>query len=172
MKKILITSMVLVVALVANADVLYWMVSDQYAQSADSSSSAEFAYLKVSDQDSNTSGNIQTLATKSASEVYNAYDYGDAFSYTIPSTYEGTSPTYYFFVELANGSLKTDPMSLAALKNAGYIYTGGTQLPSTLASTGFGQATGTAYNVPEPTSGLLFLVGGVLLGLRRRRQQV
>ena len=172
MKKILITSLVLVVALVANADVLYWMVSDQYAQSADSSSSADFAYLMVSDQNSNISGNITKLDTKSAAAVYDAYDYGDAFSYTIPSAYEGTSPTYYFFVELANSHLRTDPMSLAALKNAGYIYTGGTQLPSTLASTGFGQTSGTAYNVPEPTSGLLFLVGGMLLGLKRRRQQV
>ena len=41
---------------------------------------------------------------------------------------------------------------------------------SVLPATAFGQ--GATYAVPEPTSGLLFLVGGMLLGLKRRRQKV
>jgi len=41
---------------------------------------------------------------------------------------------------------------------------------STMPATGFGQQTGATYNVPEPTSGLLFVIGGMLLGLKRKRQ--
>ena len=165
MKKFLIASLIFAVALAAKADVLYWMVSDEYASKADSSSSDVYACLKVSSSNSTTGGT--TLQSKTAAQVYDAYDYRDSFAYTVDSTYTGTSPEYYFYIELANG-YTTDAMSYTALKNAGYVYTGGTQLPSTLASTGFGQAA--TYNVPEPTSGLLFLIGGMLLGLKRRRQ--
>jgi hypothetical protein len=31
-------------------------------------------------------------------------------------------------------------------------------------------AAGSTYAVPEPTSGLLFIIGGMLLGLKRKRQ--
>ncbi len=41
---------------------------------------------------------------------------------------------------------------------------------SVMPASAFGQ--GATYAVPEPTSGLLFLVGGMLLGLKRRRQKV
>ena len=59
-------------------------------------------------------------------------------------------------------------MSYAQLAN--YIIGGGaSQQSSAFAHVGFGGAT-TAYNVPEPSSGLLFLIGGMLLGLKRRRQ--
>ena len=41
---------------------------------------------------------------------------------------------------------------------------------SVLPATAFGH--NATFAVPEPTSGLLFLVGGMLLGLKRRRQKV
>ena len=168
MKKLIILSLAFVAALATQADVLYWMVSNDYAK--DASGLDTYAYLKVSTENSNTSGTITLLDSASGADVYEAYDYQDQFEYSVPSTYTGNTE-YYFFVELANG-LKTDPMSYSALKSAGYVYTGGTQLPSSLSATGFGQTPGTTYNVPEPTSGLLFLIGGMLLGLKRRRQQV
>ena len=39
---------------------------------------------------------------------------------------------------------------------------------SVMPASAFGQ--GATYAVPEPTSGLLFLIGGMLLGLKRKRQ--
>ena len=163
MKKLIFTSLVFAIALVAKADVLYWMVLDEYAQGTDDSSD-HYAYLKAST--SADGSNAETLDSRSAAAVADAAEYGDQFQYTVESQYGGSSPEYYFFVELANG-MKTTPTAYSNLSQ--YIYSGGLSVPSSLAS-GFGQASGTIYNVPEPTSGMLFLIGGVLLGLRRRRQ--
>lgn len=160
MKKLVITSIVLAVALIARADVLYWMVDDTYAETA--SGSADYAFLRVNDSADNMSS-VYTLATKTGAQVYNAYDFGDQFATDI-SAY--SSDSYYFYVELANG-LRTEAVNYANL--GGALYKGGISMPSSVA-TAFGQ--GKTYNVPEPTSGLLFLVGGMLLGLKRRRQKV
>jgi hypothetical protein len=48
-----------------------------------------------------------------------------------------------------------------------YIFSSPMSVPPAFA---FGQ--GATYAVPEPTSGLLFVLGGMLLGLKRRRQKV
>jgi hypothetical protein len=54
---------------------------------------------------------------------------------------------------------------------ADYIFGNNSMSPVAAAAFGKNWTAGT-YSVPEPTSGLLFLVGGMLLGLKRRRQQV
>ena len=78
------------------------------------------------------------------------------------------SSQYSFYVELYNtagGSVhKTQTVSYDSLLSSGYIATGGVLTPTVLASGGFNGA-----SVPEPTSGVLLLVGGALLALRRRR---
>lgn len=166
MKKLLFTSLIFAIALVAKADVLYWMVEDGQA-SGTNDSAGYYAYLKASTEVDGSGATAVDMRTAEA--VADAAEYpGDKFGYTVVAPYGGSNPEYYFFIELANGA-KTDPMSYTALKNAGYVYTGGTQLPSSLSPTGFGQAAG-SFNVPEPTSGLLFVIGGMLLGLKRKRQ--
>ena len=168
MKKILVTLFILSSATVANADVLYWMVSDEQAAGADSSSGEYYAFLKVSDSNSNLNPDAITLDRRTGAQVYDAADWGDQFAANI-SGYADSS--YYFYVELANG-LRTDPVNYANIP-ASYLYSGGITTPTgSFAEGAFGQVAGTSYNVPEPTSGLLFLVGGMLLGLKRRRQKV
>lgn len=164
MKKLILLAVVLSAVTFVRADVLYWMVSDEYAQKADSGSDAIYASLYVKNGDTIVT---PALATASAASVYENYDYGDYFATDI-SSYAGNS--YSFFIELANG-VKTNPESYQTLVNNGYIATGGIGTQNPLSNGAFGQATGSAtYNVPEPTSGLLFLIGGMLLGLKRRRQ--
>lgn len=164
MKKILFSLLVFATALVANADVLYWMVSDANAAGTDDSS-GYYAYLKAST--SSDGSNAVTLDSRTAAAVADAAEYTDQFQYTVVSPYGGTSPEYYFFVELANGK-RTDPTAYSNLSQ--YIYSGGLSVPSSLATGGFGQAGNPTYSVPEPTSGLLFVIGGMLLGLKRKRQ--
>ena len=167
MKKVLITLTVVAAAMMANADVLYWMVADdQVNDSIENDSSGYFAYLRVNDSNDNMSS-IATLDRRNANAVIEAADWGDQFAANI-SGYAGNS--YYFYVELANG-LRTDPVNYADI-NSAYLYSGGYSTPTeSLPTGGFGQVSGTTYNVPEPTSGLLFVLGGMLLGLKRRRQQ-
>lgn len=168
MKRLLFTSLIFAIALVAKADVLYWMVSDDaYDTYKSAITSDPFAKLMVTTTD-NLSGTMVASATGDA--VADAYDYGDKFAYTVESTYTSNPTVYSFYVELANG-MRTEAMSYNDLVNNGYVYRPGLSVPTALSPTGFGQsaATGT-YSVPEPTSGLLFVIGGMLLGLKRKRQ--
>ncbi len=175
MKKAIIVATVLVVGLMVRADVLYWMVSDAIAETTTSGGTADFAALYVVDSASSStlSSNPYRLSVKTESDVYNQYkNLGVGFEYAGIQAYSNPN-TLSFYVEILSGEYRgkrTDTMSYAALSD--YILKGGGGIPSSsFVAEGFGSGS-TTYNVPEPTSGLLFLIGGMLLGLKRRRQQV
>ena len=165
MKKLLLFATLLGGVFCLRADVIYWMVSNDYAQTADSSSDEVFASLYVKNGDTVIN---PALATATGAKVADAYNYGDYFTQDLGS-YAGSAYSYY--VELSNG-LKTDPITYNDAVQNGYISVSSSMNPPTsLAGGAFGQSATTGiYNVPEPTSGLLFIVGGMLLGLKRRRQ--
>ena len=166
MRKILLTALfgVAVVA-VAHSEVMYWMVGDQYAETATSAS--------LYAVNANVNNGVATaLETKGQPAIANAWDAYGNFQTDLGSS-AGDGWSYYVEVVNAGNTYTSESMSYADAKNAGYIYSNWA-LPSSASSIpngGFGGANST-YNVPEPTSGLLFLVGGMLLGLKRRRQQV
>ena len=168
MKKSIVAVAVFAVALFAQADVLYWMVSDEIAETAaENGTASPFATLyAVSDADSSKTA----LDSRSEGQVYTAYDVGSAFQY---SGIESYNSGYSFLVEIMAGEHRGESYSVAEYASLrDYIVGSGHSLPSSsFAAAGFGGGTST-FNVPEPTSGLLFLVGGMLLGLKRRRQQV
>ena len=162
--KTLIFSLAVSLATFANADILYWMVSDGEAATAQQDDSSDFAYFKAV---SSTDGSVQTLDTKTGGDVYTAYltDPVAAFQYNGIESY---SSGYSFYIELASSHYKTETVAYNDLAN--FIIKSGNGLPSSnFNPSGFGSGS-TAYNVPEPTSGLLFVIGGMLLGLKRKRQ--
>lgn len=166
MKKSIVAVAVFAVALLAQADVLYWMVSDEIAETATGSASTFATLYAVSAADSSKT----KLDSRSESQVYTAYDVGSAFQY---SGIESYNSGYSFLVEIMAGEHLGETYSVADYASLrDYIVGSGHSMPSSsFAAAGFGGGAST-FNVPEPTSGLLFLVGGMLLGLKRRRQQV
>lgn len=156
----IIAIVAVILAFAAKADYLYWMI--------DTSSAAAFTYDKlVLKGDSTTLDDGITYTAMSAiggdtlnDKVATYYGtYGQAFEYDL-----GSNSYTSYFVELYNGdSWVAQSTSIAGLSGA--VFKGGAGLPATPATFG-------TFAVPEPTSGLLFVLGGMLLGLKRRRQQV
>ena len=156
MKKI-IAIMAVGIGLSLQADYLYWMV--------DTESAAKYEpYTAVRLTDGTTP--IDEYEFNSASELIAYQEHPNGY-FTVEGTFDSSQS---FFVELLNGSTWTAqsaPRTYAQLLASGSIFKSGSIAPATPSAASFG-----SYNVPEPTSGLLFLIGGMLLGLKRRRQQV
>lgn len=155
-------------ALSASADLLYWTVSDAIydANSGKPGTEAEFAYATVS-----ANGEHLNIYSPSAGDTgyWKLYaKEGDArstdWAYSGFAGGEGTfSNGTVFKVELWNDDdeqVGWQTYNIASIM--GSIWTNG--------ESGSGEKGLTVRQViPEPTSGLLLLVGGALLALRRRR---
>jgi hypothetical protein len=137
----------LMAALVAKADYLYWMVDD--AASSDYNWTSATIYQDTSPLASATSDDFDVIGYSTAS-LNPGYDVA----------------TYY--IELYNGSTPVAKASLGYNDIKNNIFTDNSMgIPTRMP---FVAPAGSFQAVPEPTSGLLFLVGGMLLGLRRKRR--
>lgn len=152
-QKLVAFAAVLAMAGAAQAGALYWQVD---------TSAADAAYTGAY-----TTAGLYAFKTgeTGAADYLDGLEAGAAPTLTDLGSYDST---YSFYVELYNASgdvvHKTSAMRYSDLLSSGYISTGGVLAPSALATGGFNGA-----SVPEPTSGVLLLVGGALLALRRRR---
>lgn len=150
-KMLAVVAAVLAMAGGVQADALYWMV-DTTASDAAYKGAFDSAGLYVVKAEGNEL--LDGIEAGAAPTLSDLKGYG--------------SSQYSFYVELYNTAgdsvHKTQTVSYDSLLSSGYIATGGVLTPTVLASGGFNGA-----SVPEPTSGVLLLVGGALLALRRRR---
>ena len=173
MKKILILAIAFSAIAIVRADVLYWMVSDTEVQKVGTTADAFSSYSTFATLKATKNGLPEdlVLSTKSGTDVFNTYDGYGTYEYTLGSPLTTPYEDYSFYVELYNG-YRTNPEAYGDLVNNGYIVpSNGMGSSPSVQGAGFGQGAGhNTYNVPEPTSGLLFLIGGMLLGLKRRRQ--
>ena len=151
-KKLSVVVAVLAMIGFAKADVLYWQVDT----SADNAAyTGEFSDAVLYASDGSAVDAAMAVDNKVTPTLKDLGGYG--------------SSEYSFYVELYNAAgdsvYKGQAVSYTDLLDSGYISTSGVLTPTMLATGGFNGA-----SVPEPTSGMLLLIGGALLALRRRRQ--
>lgn len=164
-KKLLFFAAAALASLGLHAGTLYWQLNnnpnnDQYAAVAVLNGSGELVgYASLLDGDGGENiGNIVTAA--------------DAMSDMQYADLSGYDTSYKFVVEMLSvnsdnawerGWTSGTPMTYQELKDAGYVSEGGMAPVAVNAWTA-------SVTIPEPTSGLLLLVGGSLLALRRKRR--
>lgn len=156
-KLILLAALLGSVTAFAEDSYLYWMVGDgapgnySYAKVRDIESNS---YLTIYDEFFNEVGNSVTRE-----RVATADSWGEAFYASLAGI---TTAGSTWIIELYNAQDtkidQSEPLSYTS------IYTPPTAVALTPQ---FGQS----YATPEPTSGMLVLLGCAMLGLRRRRQK-
>lgn len=182
MKKLFSFIAVMSMAVVASADMMYWQVSSNDAGVA-AAGASEYAYASIlyrtdggatkTALTSYVSPTASTGYTKVGADALNTKGYyADLAGLSGLGT--GT-PSYQFVIELYNADG-------TALANSGWAdysdlqtYVSKAEFNSnwTSMTAGFGSGSSAHWSagaaVPEPTSGLLMLIGAAMLGLRRRK---
>jgi len=157
MKQLLII-LVAVAGITAHADYLYWMV-DNNPQSG-TTITGDPTTFSWTEAKLYANGEAVDGATLSSSAWSDYQDLGGYAYANIGDNYAEKS----FTIELFSGDQWLARSSAASGSTLGQFITSGMSMNP--AAVGWAPTT---YAVPEPTSGLLFLVGGMLLGLKRRR---
>ena len=187
MKKILLAVAVLGVAASVQASYLFWQVTDTVVQNDDCLKSVvteggdyiaklrygtgdmkfenyNTAQITVDDVTYDLIGSVGKPKSMSTSD--------GGWTPVDLSVLDGDASAYYYYVEILkydNNSYKTvavsQQQSYADLSESGYI---GSNLP-VIEIPNLQMWGGTSYSVPEPTGGMLVLMGMAFLGLKRRR---
>lgn len=164
MKKAFLAMAILGATVASAADsYLYWMVSESapsysYARVRDLADSSESGYLTLYNSEYTSQGTSANVAT-----IEEARDWGDSMLAGLLST----DLTKSYIVELYNSDNKFVAQSAAITGSAlaDYISTG------SMSPAIGGAWAASSFAIPEPSSGLLMLVGCAVLGLRRRKQK-
>lgn len=150
--KFVVAAAALLFASAASAGTLYWQVEDGAPDIG-----AELWML-------DTSSNTKTSLSDGLIDAPTGIQQADITNYT--------DDKYLFFVELYNYASNTSTEGFkwhyGELISSGYVAMDARDIPTVMANAG---AHSNFANVPEPSSGLLLLMGGAMLALRRRRQK-
>lgn len=164
-KALLLVSLLGSMVALADADsYLYWMIT----------TSDDYAYAKIraaNDPDTQTSNylNIYNVGLGSIGESITKGQVADEAAYgdgLYAGMVDSANLPASFIVELFNAQDKFISQSvISSSAVADYLYRGGTGIPPS------SFVAASSFAIPEPSSGLLMLVGCAVLGLRRRRQK-
>ena len=175
MKKLFFAAICAFVGVAAHADAMYWQLAGQSVKGVtdDQWTMAQIEVYEKSGSDWVATGTyLYQLNDPTVDVINRAEESGAWFDVSL---YNGDSPEYAFVLELVNDALivqgATDPVSYDSLDKAGKIvkdYSTFNQITPLNYST-YNAGANTTADVPEPTSGLLMLLGASLLALRRRQ---
>lgn len=154
-------------AVSVQASALYWQVTE------DTGATFQYAQLMVTGGSLSEPTVVDMVESEGSGPNYVTLTNTDLGEYGADG--------YSFFVEMVNYSDATGDFESVAtgatysyneLVSSGYVATGATSATtaqSNAIANNFNMGSGGA--VPEPSSGLLLLIGGAMLALRRRRQK-
>ena len=170
MKKVFLAVACVLVGWAVHADAMYWQLAGQ-SISGVTGDQWTMARVEVYSNGSAT-GNYLHYLDDAEVQYMDKTEAGAWFDVT---GYSGSDPAYSFVLELVNDALEvqgaTTPVSYNDLDTAGKIdkdySTFNSITPLNYSTYNAGQ--GTTANLPEPTSGVLMLLGASLLALRRRQ---
>lgn len=169
MKKLFLAVVLTLVGVTVNAEAMYWQVGSwSYNNVEESGGEWTMARIQVVNSDGTSltpeaylvmSDTTDTLLDKDATGAWFDLSNGD---------YNYASAAYSFVLELVNDDLQVQGTS------ARVNYS---DIPASAKVTSFDTVAGSSYTswnagsvtIPEPTSGLLMLLGASLLALRRRQ---
>ena len=155
--KVAVAAAVMLFASAASAGTLYWQVDD------DSGDIGAELWMVDTTKSEGQEG-YKTSFTDGLIDAPTGIQQADITNYT--------GDQYLFFVELYNYATDTSTegykWGYGDLVSSGYVAFGATDFPTVSANAAAHSNFGA---VPEPSSGLLLLMGGAMLALRRRRQK-
>ena len=170
MKKFVFAAICAFVGVAAHADAMYWQLSGTTIQGV-TDSQWSMAQIEVY-ADGTPTGTYLHYRDDPNVDVMTKSESGAWFDVTGMS---GSDPVYSFVLELVNDELEvqaaSNPVSYSTLASKGKIVSDSTFnsiMPLNYSDYNMGSLAGTV-DVPEPTSGLLMLLGASLLALRRRQ---
>jgi len=159
--KTLVAGMLLLAGASASAGTLYWQVSG-------ADQDFDEAWLVAEAKEGGALTYIDGVNSQSDKR-------STALTQTDISAYEGDG--YLFYVEMSNYAADTDTYTKVAdgykwtygeLVSSGYVAASPLEVTTATAA---GSTSNFGSPIPEPSSGLLLLIGGAMLALRRRRQK-
>ena len=174
MKNFLIVGLVMLAATAAHASYLYWQVNASDLNDAIAEYNTKYNPTTALTQENITGARLVQVVNGVEQMVDGvlAGDFGKMQDYALDV--EGAGDNYSYYIEIiskepglpyeqvAKSTMKTYTELVTA--NPNVIYTSELDVPKLAAWTG-----GTYTAAPEPTSGLLVLIGVGLLGLKRKR---
>ena len=179
--KILALAAVASMGFAASADVLYWQVnnSDSYVTEkaydqaflrATGGEGGDWVVTQNYASDGETSLGMAVAKSTFDNGGYALGDLSSIMSTSTGAAFNGDISALSFYLELydsaGNWLGQSNPIPYGSLGNA---VSTGINAEFSGVNNALGSATGASYGVPEPTSGLLMLVGFGALALRRRK---
>ena len=163
MKKVIIGLAIATAAFFAKAEYLYWGVTPSEATGTDYNAARLWYSNSNSTSDGTAIGWLTDIPGSKSTNV---------------SSYEVSKDNAYFFVELCNYDASTQKWTDGKKSSQAYSYTSLAQKGVITSSDLIAQASVAAavlsmagvQATPEPTSGVLLLMGFAMLGLKRKKE--
>ena len=172
MKKLFLAVACVLVGWAVHAEAMYWQLNDSSIQGVNESQWT-MAQIEVYQDGKPLSSPTYLRSVDDSSTLMDKSVGGAWFDVT---TYKNGDPEYSFVLELVNDDLEvqaaSSPMSYSTLATNGRIVSDSafdSLTPVNYSTYNVGSYSGAGIDVPEPTSGLLMLLGASLLALRRRQ---
>ncbi len=177
MKKVFLAVACVLVGWAVHADAMYWQLAGQNITGV-ADNQWTMAQIEVFQKNGSDWVGTGTYLKYLDDPTVDLMDKSVSGAWFDVSGYSGTSPEYSFVLELVNDALEiqgaTTPVSYNDLDTAGkivknslYDSTFNSLTPVNYST--YNAGAGTTADLPEPTSGLLMLLGASLLALRRRQ---